>query len=104
MDITAMVKSDACTPPEPKRTAAQSRNGNGIKMSAGVLPRHPPAAPNAKILIDTVPTASKPASAYCEELALRIQDKPFKPNNTTVGTMTSSATMFVKRRALHRAQ
>src|SRR5215469_9134112 len=102
VDINATPSSEALSPPDPNRTAAQIRSGSGV-MIARIMPAAV-SLPNTRKLTTTVQNASTDASKYCESLALRNHEIPWRTNITIVGMRIRFEMMFDESRVVHSIQ
>ena len=104
IETNAIHNRDKLRPPEPKRTVAQSKNGSGAYIKAGIALGEPGCELNTKTLIATVPIARKAASTHRMRGEFLIQKRPFVPQSTMAGTRVSSANAFVRNRVPLSAQ
>jgi hypothetical protein len=94
-------KSDPLTPAGPKRTAAHSRSGSGVYMSAGMwlaseMPMSNPAAASPSTRI--VASVSRLASGRRNQARLQLMP------STRIGVTTSTVSALLAKRMAHAGQ
>src|SRR5690242_10809633 len=89
-EISAMPMRVTLNPPEPNRTVAHSRSGRGAYSNAGLVLVNEGCKPNTTTQTRKVAIPNRPASMDLIRVVFRIQERPFRPQSTTMGTIVSS--------------